>query len=97
MQSCFRKSDLLGRFGGEEFIIIISGSEETQVLSKMNQFREKVANTSIAITPNNSINVTISIGLAFLEKTNNNFIGLVKTADTALYQAKSSGRNKVCI
>jgi diguanylate cyclase (GGDEF)-like protein len=96
MRSCFRKSDLLGRFGGEEFILVIAGSEKTQILNKMNEFREKVANTSIAITSNESINFTISIGLAFLDTTNNNFKSLVKTADVALYQAKSSGRNKVC-
>jgi diguanylate cyclase (GGDEF)-like protein/PAS domain S-box-containing protein len=97
MQSCFRKSDLLGRFGGEEFIIVISGSEENRVQSMMNEFREKVANTVIAITPDSRINLTISIGLAFLDKINNNFTDIVKAADTALYQAKSSGRNKVCI
>jgi diguanylate cyclase (GGDEF)-like protein len=51
----------------------------------------------IAITPDSRINLTISIGLAFLDKINNNFTDIVKAADTALYQAKSSGRNKVCI
>lgn len=97
MQSCFRKSDLLGRFGGEEFAIVITGCDEKEIFRKMNLFREKVASTPLEITPTSNTHLTISIGLAFLEKNDNNFTGLIKAADTALYQAKSSGRNKVCI
>jgi len=97
MQSCFRKSDLLGRFGGEEFVVVIAGCDEQKILDKMNQFREQVSRTLIEIATSSEINLTISIGIAFLEKTNNNFTDLIKAADIALYQAKDSGRNKVCV
>jgi diguanylate cyclase (GGDEF)-like protein/PAS domain S-box-containing protein len=97
MKSSFRKSDLLGRFGGEEFIMVISGCEEEKVLRKMNEFRERVSNSAIEITSTSSINLTISIGLSFLAKADDNFEGVVKKADTALYKAKSGGRNRVCI
>jgi diguanylate cyclase (GGDEF)-like protein/PAS domain S-box-containing protein len=96
MQLSFRKSDILGRFGGEEFIIAMINSPE-EVLRKMNEFRERVANTSIEISSSSSLHLTISIGVAFLGKNNNNLKALVKSADSALYNAKGSGRNKVCI
>jgi diguanylate cyclase (GGDEF)-like protein/PAS domain S-box-containing protein len=96
MQSSFRKSDLLGRFGGEEFTIAMINCPEEEVLRKMNEFRERVANTSIEINSSSSIHLTISIGVAFLSKKNNNLKALIKSADSALYNAKGSGRNKVC-
>jgi len=97
MQSCFRKSDLLARFGGEEFVVVIAGCDEKKILDKMNQFREQVSRTLIEIATSSEINLTISIGIAFLEKNNNNLTDLIKAADIALYQAKDSGRNKVCV
>lgn len=96
MQLNFRKTDLLGRFGGEEFIIAIADCPEEEALHKLNEFREKVANSRIEINPTTKIKLTISIGIAFLENTNNNLKELVKSADIALYHAKGSGRNKVC-
>ena len=97
MCSCFRKSDLLGRFGGEEFAVIITGGDEKEILNKMELFRTKVSQTPINITSSHHINLTVSIGLAFLDTSNNSFTGLLKLADTALYQAKNSGRNRVSV
>lgn len=96
MKSSFRKSYVLGRFGGEEFIII-SGSEEEVVFAKMNEFREKLSNTPIALTTDTNISLTVSISLSSLEKADKNFFSLVKAADTVLYQTKNSGRNIVCV
>jgi diguanylate cyclase (GGDEF)-like protein/PAS domain S-box-containing protein len=96
MQLSFRKTDLLGRFGGEEFIIAITDCPESEALHKLNEFRDKVAKSRIEINPTTKIKLTISIGIAFLENTNNNLKALVKAADIALYRAKASGRNKVC-
>lgn len=97
MRYCFRKSDLLGRFGGEEFSVIITDCNEEEILNKMEQFRQRVSQTAIKTTSSHHINLTISIGLAFLTTTNSNFIELLKLADIALYQAKNTGRDKVCV
>lgn len=95
MQSCFRKTDLLGRFGGEEFILLIGGCDNATVLKKMNMFREQVALNDIEISPASKITMTVSVGVGFVEAAEPNLEKLVKSADEALYRAKHSGRNKV--
>jgi two-component system cell cycle response regulator len=81
----------IGRYGGEEFLIIFSGSIEKDVLQKFEYLRKKVADSRV-LFEGEQIEITVSIGITRLLK--NDLIDiLLARADDALYRAKSAGRN----
>ena len=96
-QFCKRNTDLLGRYGGEEFIVLLSGGniEEHHEITK--QIHRAVQKTQIS-SDNITVKMTISIGISSLS--NNfgmTFEGLVKSSDEQLYKSKRTGKNKVSI
>jgi len=92
-----RASDIVCRFGGEEFMILLPNTSLENAKILANKIRVEIENLSIKID-NNIIKFTISLGVSKidLEKETNIEAGL-KRVDEALYDAKNSGRNKVCI
>ena len=90
-----RESDIPSRYGGEEFAVLLPYThiEEAKIVGE--RLRKAVETTPIAIDKKN-INVTISMGLAEFspQETGED---LFKRADSALYEAKESGRNRVCV
>jgi diguanylate cyclase (GGDEF)-like protein/PAS domain S-box-containing protein len=92
-----RDLDHIGRFGGEEFVLLLPGvdSEGAHVVAE--RIRHMIENTPISIDAETDINITISIGVASCPKNATNKDGLISAADKALYKAKESGRNRVCI
>ena len=90
-----RASDTAARIGGEEFALIClnTNAGETQQLSE--RLRKEVADTAI-IYNQQQFNLTISIGIAVMQS-GDDVEQLLRKADMALYEAKKSGRNKVCI
>ena len=89
-----RSSDLIVRYGGEEFLIILIDSEADPAVQVAEKIRGEVANTKIAL-PNAVLQKTISIGVAHFPSDADTFWQVVKFADVALYEAKHSGRNRV--
>jgi len=91
--------DLLGRYGGEEFIVAISGRNSLQVQAAAERLRERVAQTLAAFAPHLDPLATISIGVALLSQlpAPRKLPGLIDAADRAVYAAKAAGRNKVRI
>ena len=90
LKRCSRESDLTARFGGEEFVILTI--DET--IESCRQFAERVRSCIEDLVILRDIRITISIGLAvYSEGTTLN--ELIKKADTAMYTAKSNGRNQV--
>lgn len=86
-----REEDIVARFGGEEFVIVLSHCDGQRAQEKLNVLREKISNLNPA-----NITVTASIGITTLpEQTPADFSGLFHFADEAVYEAKSSGRNTV--
>ncbi len=86
---------ILGRFGGEEFIVLLpehSDSAAQRLAESMRQTIEKHP----FVLDHHIINITSSIGVASLTPNLNAATELLKLADKALYQAKNSGRNRVC-
>jgi diguanylate cyclase (GGDEF)-like protein len=91
IKSISRKTDVVGRFGGEEFIVTMPDTNEEQALAVAERIRAAVENDrSIADTK-----ITISIGIAESSSLNIfDYQELCKKADLALYQAKHEGRNR---
>ena len=88
-----REYDGVGRYGGEEFLLVMPGCDLATTLRRANLIRELVSSTPIR-TPLKLANVTVSMGVAVAEPTTNSE-SLLRRADLALYQAKRNGRNRV--
>lgn len=89
-----RNSDLVIRFGGEEFIIVVPNSminEAEELAEKL-----KISVSELVIPSLNGANITISLGITKLFKGELKIESAIHRADKALYKAKSAGRNQVC-
>ena len=95
MVKCLRQYDSVGRFGGEEFVVITPGVKEGNVGALYERFRAAVADNPI-VTKAGEIPITLSIGIAVCGQSAK-VDDLLAAADTALYQAKNGGRNRVCV
>ena len=94
LRSVLRGNDLIGRYGGEEFCIILPDiSKENAVLAAERIRRQIRAGLGAGVA--SDLRVTISLGVAFLEDGAATPLELVNQADCALYAAKESGRNRV--
>ncbi len=87
-----KKDDHLGRIGGEEFLVLLPNIHSDEAYQIAERLRKGIASKTFSYK-NNTINLTVSIGVA--ERTNNdeNLGVLVNQADKALYKAKNKGRN----
>ncbi|MGQ8363983.1 GGDEF domain-containing protein [Glaciecola sp. 1036] len=95
LQNALRKKDILARIGGEEFLILLPNTAQTEATDLAQRLREKMNKDPINFDKR-SLSITISIGVA----TNTSgvaFDKLIAVADNALYQAKETGRNKVVV
>ena len=93
IRDSLRQDDITGRLGGEEFAVLLPKATLQQAQQLAERIREHVAATP-TITHKETIYVTISIGVALLYGQDENSVQ--SQADQALYQAKNSGRNRVC-
>lgn len=92
-----RTTDFFGRFGGEEFIVVMPDADVEDALECAERLRERVAHSAVA-GADGEVACTISIGVAVLPPGSTmDWQGLLKQADVALYQAKDHGRNRVVL
>lgn len=90
-----RKSDLFGRMGGEEFILMLPNTGLEGAILFANKLRESLKDTAVSYL-DASIQYTVSIGVAVSDSQNQNSVEqLIKHADNALYAAKHSGKDRV--
>ena len=96
-----REGDLIGRFGGEEFAILLprtTGSEAKRVAERL---RGHIAHAPIAVSDGRDesilVSITVSVGVAELASARRDLDELLAAADAALYRAKDAGRNRICV
>jgi len=92
-----RTVDIIGRIGGEEFAVLLPESKEQDALDVAERLREDIAETEIILEGGKVVHFTVSMGVAVLNEHTESLDVLFGKADQALYQAKNSGRNKVCL
>jgi len=89
-----READVFGRIGGEEFAILLPETDQQSARLVAERIRQKIERLVIAFEEH-AIKITVSIGVATIAITDKSFDQVFQRADTALYQAKNSGRNRV--
>ncbi|HKB31092.1 MAG TPA: GGDEF domain-containing protein [Streptosporangiaceae bacterium] len=101
MTALLRDYDIIGRFGGEEFVILLPQTTADEVRSIAERLREKLAEIIIPVdmgtAPESPLRVTVSIGIATLDGSRRDVDDMLAAADAALYEAKNAGRNRVCV
>jgi diguanylate cyclase (GGDEF)-like protein len=99
MRSQLRGSDMAGRFGGEEFVLLLPQAREQDALNVAERLRTHIASLSIPVDDDDEtsprIRLTISVGVASVDGgESRELTDLLAAADSALYHAKETGRNK---
>ena len=96
INSTLREIDFIGRYGGEEFLVILPETDGQQAIKSAERIRNAVKE-NITHYENNTFKVTVSIGAAVIKETDNNENDLINRADNALYSAKGNGRDQVVL
>lgn len=95
IRKALRETDVAGRLGGEEFAIMLPETHLGGAILVAERLRQQVATQAIDIDDGQTVQCTLSIGVACLDDTITDLENLLHHADTALYSAKNGGRNKV--
>jgi diguanylate cyclase (GGDEF)-like protein len=91
-----RSTDFLARYGGEEFVALVMGDSSQQIFEHLQNIRREVENLHIPHDPSVAQWVTVSIGgVTVMPELGTDYGFCLKVADTMLYDAKKSGRNRV--
>ncbi|WP_428829396.1 diguanylate cyclase [Nonomuraea coxensis] len=96
LRSQLREYDVVGRFGGEEFVVLLPGADTHEARRVAERLRARIRHLAVPVE-DSLIRVTISIGVALLSVHGDDLIELLAAADLALYRAKELGRDRVCV
>ena len=101
LEKTFRKEDIIGRIGGEEFAFVLPETNAEQGEKLIEKLRQRIENSPCDIEDDNgqpfALKYTSSFGLVPLSNEHETVDSLLKRADTALYEAKEAGRNRVVV
>ena len=93
VQKCVSKDVFVGRYGGEEFVLIYSKVDEKPLITELNSLNKYIARLPFKFK-NNKVSITLSIGATHIKDDDNIHIAFER-ADQAMYQAKKQGKNQV--
>lgn len=93
----FRDNDIIGRYGGEEFVVILPETNADQAKIPAERLRNKINKVDFKDNEGNKFRITISIGITEFILTDKTCEGVISRADKALYYSKENGRNKVTV
>jgi diguanylate cyclase (GGDEF)-like protein len=96
-QQTLREVDVIGRLGGEEFAILLPETGKIESTEAAERLREAIENAKVSLESGLPLQFTVSIGVSSLLSKEDNIDVLLNCADKALYRAKKSGRNRVCV
>jgi len=91
--SLIRKSDIFGRYGGEEFLLVLPNTKITGAMKLAQRIKDTIQNHHFKFE-NNIITFTISMGVTSVGL-NDDYTSLISRVDEALYEAKAKGRNRI--
>lgn len=98
LREVIRAGDQAFRYGGEEFLLLLHKCDRTGATSIFARLRESLQQAPLALEDGRAVPLSVSGGIATMEPDNGfRLVNLVGRADTALYQAKRGGRDRVCI
>jgi diguanylate cyclase (GGDEF)-like protein len=95
LRSRFRDSDLVARFGGEEFVVVLEGATRDEAVRIAEEVRAQLAERPVLGDDGARLAVTVSAGCAEIDEAEPTGMQLLRTADVALFMAKRAGRNRV--
>ena len=96
IRSKLRPQDIPNRYGGEEFVILLPSCDVDCALTIAERLRKTIAQHVFRYDELPHIHQTVSIGVACCTDNQSCKTNIVKAADTALYKAKQTGRNRIC-
>jgi diguanylate cyclase (GGDEF)-like protein/PAS domain S-box-containing protein len=96
LASAVRPGDIVCRYGGEEFCLLLAGIEASQTQELAERMRKQIeTGCGPAVVPGDNVRITASFGVASIQHGATTLAELIKQADQALYAAKAAGRNRV--
>jgi diguanylate cyclase (GGDEF)-like protein len=95
IRGCARETDVVARFGGDEFALILPDTGKEGALSVATRIRERVGAAQFLASDGLSLHLTVSIGVATLPDSAGSAEELLKAADAAMYRVKASGKNGI--
>jgi diguanylate cyclase (GGDEF)-like protein len=95
LRGCLREGDQAARYGGEEFAVLLADVDAETAQTVAERIRSRTETTIISLSPGITDRITVSIGIAMAPVQGVERVVLLRTADEALYRAKSAGRNRV--
>lgn len=97
LRNALRNADIAGRYGGDEFLVIVPQTATAGAASIAEKIRNAVQMTEVRIDDHQRISISLSIGVASLNVPYETLDAFVSRVDAALYTAKNSGRNRITV